>query len=646
MHGLFRQDQIRLAIYVALLKTRQTYYHLPMSQTNPPNNINTNGGTFVGSGVNTGGGKFVGRDEITHVFTLPNSDDLLNWLLQTAKQYQSQVKESNPEDQDMLQTVAAATLLLRGQAADTTGLHVLNQVRALLATVIAAEGPKFTRVSADATDRVVPVLLGQAICAVFLSAHKPTGWDAALKQLTSPALIDEIAALVQDRGDQSAAWLGIEIEQRMAHETHRAACAHLLADLSDPAQGLPVVAHLLTLRDGQRPSGIVNPQTLLIAIVAGAAGASLLIGGIAVALWVGQVLRIDVSTAGSNSLNLVSAPEGQPQPPGLADQPPQQAAPPPEQKSSSGGRRYSPDHRLPMPPTNTRLPYIVKLADLSPNRNLPPILAQMEFCFVPEGNFLMGTLQNDPDAWNDSEKPQHTVYVSSFYMARYPVTVEQFGVFVEMERYRTEVEDTKDGYVYDGKTWKTDPDAYWRRPRGRGSDIRTKANHPVTLVTARDTDRLAQWLANLANLPVRLPTEAEWDKTARGTDGRKYPWGSQAPTAQLCNFNNYKQDTTPVGDYSHWGGDSPYGCADMAGNVWERCADAYDSDVYKHRTATLVRDPFTYVAGNSRVLRGGAFGYSARFVRCASRDDWYYDHYDYVGVRLAVSPVSLHTSGR
>ena len=163
---------------------------------------------------------------------------------------------------------------------------------------------------------------------------------------------------------------------------------------------------------------------------------------------------------------------------------------------------------------------------------------------------------------------------------------------------------------------------------------------PVRFSEGRVTAMPSGYSADDSNV-VRLP-----DKAARGTDGRKYPWGSQAPTAQLCNFNFQKQDTTPVGDYSRWGGDSPYGCADMAGNVWERCADTYESDVYKHRTATLVRDPFTYVAGNRRVLRGGAFVDNALSVRCASRGYWANDHNYYVGVRLAVSPVSLHTSGR
>jgi formylglycine-generating enzyme required for sulfatase activity len=96
----------------------------------------------------------------------------------------------------------------------------------------------------------------------------------------------------------------------------------------------------------------------------------------------------------------------------------------------------------------------------------------------------------------------------------------------------------------------------------------------------------------------RLPSEQEWEKAARGADGREYSWGDQAPTPELCNFNMHEKGTTPVGRYSPQG-DSPYGCADMAGNVWQWTASQDES--------------------GGRVLRGGGWSHPGEFMRAALR---------------------------
>lgn len=605
-----------------------------MSQAEPSHDVHMGDNAHVGGSVNTGsidtqGGPFIGGDQT--VFILPTNDDLLNWFVEAAQRYRESGKTM---DAEMGNSLATTAKLLKDGDCDA-GIGTLDRIRHIMAACIVAKGPSLIRINVDKSHSVIPMMMGQAIWAALSAKAKTDDWELALAQLTSNELVEKLKGVLASKDTTSAA-----VERIMAEPAHVQACVRLMDDFSDPQRGLPILWHEITLRDGQQPSAITDHRTLLIAVIGGTASASLLIGGVALVIWLANVLQ-DYTQTSATSITPTSTRTVSQQ--DIAT-PPARAEDSHQNPIAGGGKQYSPA-KLYFPSLNVQRPYIISLAELSAVRNLPPLIAQMEFCFVPEGNFSMGELQNAPDAW-EADKPQHTVYVSSFYMARYPVTIEQFSVFVQMQHYQTEVEDTRNGYVYDGKEWKTDPEASWRKPRGRGSDIAHKSKHPVTLVSARDTDRFAGWLATLTDLPIRHPTEAEWEKAARGTDGRKYPWGPQLPTNQRCNFNMHERDTTSVGKYSPYG-DSIYGCADMVGNVWERCADTYRSDIYTGRSNRVTRDPFHFSDKERRVLRGGAFDFDAQNVRCAGRDGGWDDvRYYPVGVRLAVSPISLHTSGR
>ena len=205
-----------------------------------------------------------------------------------------------------------------------------------------------------------------------------------------------------------------------------------------------------------------------------------------------------------------------------------------------------------------------------------------EMVLIPAGDFQMGS--NDSDA-EDDEKPVHTVYVDAFYIDTYEVTNAQFKAFV-------------------------DANPQWQKNRIPQSG---KGNHPV-VVSWDAAMAYARWAGK------RLPTEAEWEKAARGgLAGKKYPWGNAIPTSQ-ANYNMNVGNTTPVGTYAPNG----YGLYDMAGNVWEWCLDAYNEGFYARSQR---RNPVAggwsgknFPATNTaRVLRGGCWLNPAQFVRVAGR---------------------------
>ena len=226
--------------------------------------------------------------------------------------------------------------------------------------------------------------------------------------------------------------------------------------------------------------------------------------------------------------------------------------------------------------------------------------ADMELCLVPAGRFLMGS--PDGEGYND-EHPQHTIYLDAYYIGRYPVTQAQYTRFAQETGYRVPFEkaDLLKPYNWDRKL-KIPPNGM--------------EEHPVVMVFWDDAVAYCKWAG------LRLPTEAEWEKAASWDpitkSKRVYPWGDEWDPNR-CNWRGEgnKWDTTQVGTYSP-AGDSPYGCADMAGNVWEWVADWYDSDYY---SLSPSRNPPGSFSGEYKVIRGGSWDYDSHLVRSTNRNN-------------------------
>ncbi len=225
----------------------------------------------------------------------------------------------------------------------------------------------------------------------------------------------------------------------------------------------------------------------------------------------------------------------------------------------------------------------------------------IELVTIPAGEFLYG-------------EAKERKYLPAYQLAKTPVTVAQFAAFVEATRYHTTAEAQGTGWAKRkaDPVWDEVNGADWRHPRGPTSSVGGKDSHPVTQVSWDDAQAFCRWAG------LRLPTEQEWEKGARGIDGREYPWGNAVPDSSRCNFDKVVGDTAPVTCYP--AGASPYGLLDMAGNIYEWCEDWFDS---KHEY---------------RVLRGGSWDDYSSIVRSAFRGrDRPVSRYDLDGFRCARS---------
>ena len=292
-------------------------------------------------------------------------------------------------------------------------------------------------------------------------------------------------------------------------------------------------------------------------------------------------------------------------------------------------------------PTNTPEPTHTPTLAQTPTLTLRPTMVysletqvwskdNMVLVYVPEGEFDMGSEDGNPN-----ERPVHTVWLDAFWIDQTEVTNLMYVPFLnEIKNELTiyEEEDYK-GISYQGEVinallcpgW---PECGVRiQQSGSGYTIESGyEEHPATLITWYGAWVYCEWAGR------RLPTEAEWEKAARGTDARIYPWGNEGHLFGLVNYDFNEQTTTAVGSYPD--GISPYGALDMAGNALEWVADWYDENYYINSPE---RNPLGPDSGFLRVARGGSFYTESFEVRAAHRGDVTPKHsWENYGFRCAI----------
>ena len=240
------------------------------------------------------------------------------------------------------------------------------------------------------------------------------------------------------------------------------------------------------------------------------------------------------------------------------------------------------------PPTETSTATLLPIPTLGIGSSMISEKDDMTLLYVPAGSFTMGS-----DNGNTNESPAHQVYQDAFWIDRTDVTNAMYAKCVADKGACSQP---------------TNLSSYTRSSYYDNSQF---DNYPVIYVNWNMADTYCKWAGR------QLPTEAQWEKAARGSDGRTYPWGNNAPDNTLLNYNSSLGDTTTVGSYPK--GASPYGALDMAGNVWQWVADWYQSGYY----ATLgnnASNPQGPASGDGRVLRGGSWDGNLDDVRSAYRN--------------------------
>jgi formylglycine-generating enzyme required for sulfatase activity len=232
----------------------------------------------------------------------------------------------------------------------------------------------------------------------------------------------------------------------------------------------------------------------------------------------------------------------------------------------------------------------------------------IDWVLVEPGPFLMGSIsEKDPDAYKD-ELPQFTCSLNKeqYWISRYPVTVAQYQAFTDAGGY-------KEREYWTGAGWDWRLENKIDGPESFSASFETP-NHPQVGVSWHEAAVFCRWLTEKLNRQVNLPTEAQWERAARHTDGRIYTWGKEFDPTR-CNMGETGiGSTSAVGIFP--GDAAECGAMDMCGNVREWCRTEWQDNYedYQAKAKDEVEGQF------ARVLRGGAFFYDRRNVRCASRD--------------------------
>jgi formylglycine-generating enzyme required for sulfatase activity len=238
------------------------------------------------------------------------------------------------------------------------------------------------------------------------------------------------------------------------------------------------------------------------------------------------------------------------------------------------------------------------------------------YVFVPSGAFRMGDNFTEGES---RERPVHIVELDAFYISKFEITNGEWRKFRDDPGY------ADPGWWPDGRVVPKDQVPYWTQANNHGGGTPESDAYPVLGVNWDSAVAYGKWLSAKTGKKYRLPTEAEWEKAARGADQRRYPWGN-AIDRSYANFvgtqpfdtgrrAGYYDGSTREGRPTHSNA-SPYGAYDMAGNVMEWCQDWYSRDYYAHSPRRNPRGPDT---GAYRVVRGGSFFVEAADLRSAAR---------------------------
>jgi formylglycine-generating enzyme required for sulfatase activity len=252
----------------------------------------------------------------------------------------------------------------------------------------------------------------------------------------------------------------------------------------------------------------------------------------------------------------------------------------------------------------------------TPTPTPTPVFNTAEEILIPAGSFQMGCdSSNSAESCNGDERPLHTVTLDGYYIDKYEVTNARYKACVDAGGCTAPRSNSHSRSPYYGTS--------------------TYADYPVVTVNWHQASTFCAWVGK------RLPTEAEWEKAARGSSGtRKYPWGNEAPDCGRSNYNSscVGGDTSRVGAYPS--GASPYGVMDMAGNVWEWVNDWYGASYYSTSPSVNPQGPAT---GTKRVLRGGSWYIYFSIVRSAYRYSDVSGYWSYDGGFRCVRPTGTST---